>query len=351
MIISLLAVSALVPSALLVWYFHARDVYPEPPRVLWTTFSLGVFSVIPVLAIGYPLQAAASSLDNPLLRSLLSALFVAALPEEFVKLAILVGYNMRQKAFDEPMDGIVYGVVASLGFATLENMLFVFEGGLSVAASRAFTAVPLHAFVGAIMGFYVGRAFFATAGKSRIILKGYGIAVLLHTLYDFPLMAMAEVEKGSTAVLLVLVTLLVLLVCWWWTVRLVRRLHKVQRAAADNREGIHAAGIPPDGIPAAGIPPKHRRPLRQRVVPLIVAVAGGMMASFGGMVSLGLALAFLINAVQKEHRLDVVIGGVLVGLIPLVGGMVMFRSGVRGMNAEAAPLVAPAQSSDQPAAG
>ena len=84
-------------------------------------------------------------------------LFVAAIPEEFVKLAILVGYNMRHHAFDEPMDGIVYGVVASLGFATLENMLFVFEGGISVAVSRAFTAVPLHAFVGAIMGYYVGR--------------------------------------------------------------------------------------------------------------------------------------------------------------------------------------------------
>jgi RsiW-degrading membrane proteinase PrsW (M82 family) len=341
MIISLLAVSALVPSALLVWYFHARDVYPEPPRVLWTTFSLGVLSVIPVLVMGYPFYEAASSLDNPVLRSLLSALFVAAIPEEFVKLAILVGYNMRHKAFDEPMDGIVYGVVASLGFATLENMLFVFEGGLSVAASRAFTAVPLHAFVGAIMGFYVGKAFFATAHKSRIILKGYGIAVLLHTLYDFPLMAMAEVEKGSTAVLLVLLTLLVLLVCWRWTVRLVRRLHNVQRAAAGDTEGARVAGVPA----------KQRRPLLQRMVPLMIAIAGGMMASFGGMVSLGLILAFLIDAVQKEHRLDVVIGGVLVGLIPLVVGMGIFRSGVRGMNAEAVPLPAPARPSDQPAAG
>ena len=151
MLTSLLAVSAVVPSALLVWYFHARDAYPEPPRVLWTTFGLGVLTVFPILLIGYPLQHAVALVPNPIASSLLGALFVAAIPEELVKLLVLLGYNMRHRAFDEPMDGIVYGVVASLGFATLENILFVFGGGISVAVSRAFTAVPLHAFVGAII--------------------------------------------------------------------------------------------------------------------------------------------------------------------------------------------------------
>jgi hypothetical protein len=92
---------------------------------------LGVASVVPVLAVGFPLQEASAFIADPLFRSLLSALFVAAIPEEFAKLAILIGYNARHKSFDEPMDGIVYGVVASLGFATLENVLFVFEGGLA----------------------------------------------------------------------------------------------------------------------------------------------------------------------------------------------------------------------------
>ena len=89
MLTSLLAVSAVVPSALLVWYFHARDVYPEPPRVLWTTFGLGVLTVIPVLMIGYPLQHAVSLVHHPVAASLLGALFVAAIPEEFVKLSVL----------------------------------------------------------------------------------------------------------------------------------------------------------------------------------------------------------------------------------------------------------------------
>ncbi|MBP1656117.1 MAG: hypothetical protein H6Q31_718 [Bacteroidetes bacterium] len=331
MLISLLAVSAIVPSALLVWYFHARDVYPEPPRVLWTTFGIGVLSVLPVLAIGLPLQAATSSISDPLMASLLSALFVAAVLEELAKLSVLVGYNMRQKAFDEPMDGIVYGVVASLGFATLENVLFVFEGGLSVALSRAFSAVPLHAFVGAIMGYYVGQAYFNPGRRLRIILTGYGIAVLLHALYDFPLMAMAEVEDVRIALALALVTLLVLLVCWRWTIRIVRRLHREQLIASAEREGADAVMSVPRVAP----------PLHTRMGHLLVAFVGGTMASFGGMVTLGLSLAFIIGAVQREHSLDVLIGGTLIGLVPLAVGIAIFRMGIRGMNVEVpAPVAA-----------
>ena len=322
MLISLLAVSAVVPSALLVWYFHARDVYPEPPRVLWTTFGLGVFTVLPILFIGIPLQAAVQFVGNPVLGSFLSALFVAALPEELVKLVVLIGYNLRHKAFDEPMDGIVYGVVASLGFATLENVLFVFEGGLSVAISRAFSAVPLHAFVGAIMGYYVGQAYFSPQSRSRLILKGYGIAVLLHTLYDFPLMAMGEVEDGRVALMLAILTVMVLVVCWRWTVRLVRRLRRDQLSASYGEGGA----MPGPEAGAAALP------LRQRVLPLFVSVLGGLMASFGGMVTLGLLLAFMLGGVQDEHTVDVLVGGVLIGLLPFIGGMVVFLKGVRRMN-------------------
>ena len=62
--------------------------------------------------------------------------------------------KISTKEFDELMDGIVYGAVASLGFATLENIMYCIDGGLSVVAIRALTAVPAHASFGAIMGYY-----------------------------------------------------------------------------------------------------------------------------------------------------------------------------------------------------
>jgi RsiW-degrading membrane proteinase PrsW (M82 family) len=357
MLISLLAVSAVVPSALLVWYFHARDAYPEPPRVLWTTFGLGVLTVFPILIIGYPLQHAVDLVPDPFASSLLGALFVAAIPEELMKLLVLLGYNMRSRAFDEPMDGIVYGVVASLGFATLENVLFVFGGGLSVAVSRAFTAVPLHAFVGAIMGYYVGQAWRLPAQRTRYILLGYGFAVLLHMLYDFPLMAMAEVEEVGTVFVLGLCTLAVLFICWRWTLRLVRRLRKEQLAmriapvpaivsmssgmlvfGENNNDGISQSDLtPPDahGAPAGLVDePKESDAsrLRRRITGIIVSVVGGLVASFGGMVTLGLTLAFLIGLVRPEHVADVIIGGIVSGIAPLGIGAFVFRKGVRHMN-------------------
>ena len=201
---------------------------------------------------------------------------------------------MRNRAFDEPMDGIVYGVVASLGFATLENILFVFNGGMSVAVSRAFTAVPLHAFVGAIMGYYVGQAWRHPEERRRYILQGYGIAVLLHMLYDFPLMAMAEVEEVGTVLLLGLCTLGVLMVCWLWTVRLVRRLRREQLAlvvpSVIAEAGVTASDptgspVPPAEGESAGAhvpaaPPANRSQqvrIRQRIAGIAICIVGGLV--------------------------------------------------------------------------
>ena len=355
MLTSLLAVSAVVPSALLVWYFHARDAYPEPPRVLWTTFGLGVLTVIPILLIGYPLQKAVELVPNPMASSLLGALFVAAIPEELVKLLVLLGYNMRNRAFDEPMDGIVYGVVASLGFATLENILFVFGGGMSVAVSRAFTAVPLHAFVGAIVGYYVGQAWRVPAERTRYILRGYGFAVLLHMLYDFPLMAMAEVEDIRTVFILGVSTLIVLFVCWMWTLRLVRRLRRDQLAHPPapavvsvptgirvfggeddpgSGEASTVAPVEPASTMALSLEPPESDAarMRRRITGIVVCVVGGIAASFGGMVTLGLTLAFMLGVVRPEHVVDVAIGGLVSGLAPLAIGVVVFRRGVKHLN-------------------
>ena len=153
----LTAISAIVPSFLLLWYFHSRDVYPEPPRVIWTTFGLGLLTIIPTLALALPVAVLLENraAEAPYFLGFSKAFVAAAMPENFFKFMVLLLYCARHNEFDEPMDGIVYGVAASLGFATLENVLYVAKGGLSLAITRALTAVPGHAFLGAIMGYYV----------------------------------------------------------------------------------------------------------------------------------------------------------------------------------------------------
>ncbi|MHC4329963.1 MAG: PrsW family intramembrane metalloprotease [Planctomycetota bacterium] len=160
MTIVLTILSAVIPSLLLLRYFYKRDLNPEPRGVLIKTFLLGILIVVPVIIVAWPLWLLNSRLDHPMLAGLYTALLCAAVPEEFFKFLVITRYSARNPAFDEPMDGVVYGATASLGFATLENILYVVRGGWMVAAARALTAVPCHACLGAILGYYVGQGRF-----------------------------------------------------------------------------------------------------------------------------------------------------------------------------------------------
>jgi RsiW-degrading membrane proteinase PrsW (M82 family) len=123
MLLVLTIVLALVSSALLAWYFHSRDLRPEPARAIWATFGLGVVIIAPVLLVDWPIVGLLERLGlRPELGGTADAFLVAAIPEEFFKFVVLWFFASRRRWFDEPMDGIVYGVIASLGFATLENI-------------------------------------------------------------------------------------------------------------------------------------------------------------------------------------------------------------------------------------
>jgi RsiW-degrading membrane proteinase PrsW (M82 family) len=194
MIIFLSVLSAVFPSIVLLWYFYRQDRFPEPLGVMLLTFLLGVFSVIPILLIAIPLSylgAQVPAFQNSALGlAAFTAFGLAAIPEESFKYLVLTRYAARHSAFDEPMDGLVYGVCASLGFATLENFLYVgITGDYSTAILRSVTAVPCHACLGAIMGYYVGMGKFSDnpAAWRR---KAWLFPVVLHGLYNLPLMWM-----------------------------------------------------------------------------------------------------------------------------------------------------------------
>ena len=111
--------------------------------------------------------------DNVINNALLGGFFAGGLVEEVLKFLVLYFYILREKAFDEPMDGIVYGTVVSLGFATLENYDYVYRLSeyyelqpIDVAYVRSYTAIPLHALCGVIMGFYFGMYTFVSGGKN-----------------------------------------------------------------------------------------------------------------------------------------------------------------------------------------
>jgi RsiW-degrading membrane proteinase PrsW (M82 family) len=237
--------AAVVPSMLLLWFFYRLDANPEPRRVVVITFLLGLLIIVPVLALALPILffvVGPLGTEGMWVSALAQAFLTAAVPEEFCKFLVVYFYCSRHPEFDEPMDGIVYGVTASLGFATLENVLYVWQGGLAVAAARALTAVPCHAFLGVILGYYVGQARFRPSEATSLLLRGLGLAILLHGLYDFPLIAMhtggEEWVKNNGPIVLALLamSLVMLAVLGGFTFVLVRRARAEQ--ALQKKAGL-----------------------------------------------------------------------------------------------------------------
>lgn len=174
-------IAAIAPGIALLTFFYLKDRYePEPLKIVLRMFFIGAIICFPVMIIQYGLRTEIS--DQLFFSSYISA----GLLEEFFKWFIIYFFIYNHAEFDEPYDGIVYAVATSLGFATLENLLYLFTEGLSVAFIRALVPVSGHALFGVVMGYYLGRAKFISDRKQQTlnIIYSISIPVLIHGSYD-----------------------------------------------------------------------------------------------------------------------------------------------------------------------
>ncbi|MBU0757664.1 MAG: PrsW family intramembrane metalloprotease [Nanoarchaeota archaeon] len=178
---------AIAPALYLVYYFYQKDrKKPEPKGLIIKIFLLGILSTIPVIIIEMFLGSFENLFKDPLIGILFRSFMIAGLTEESFKFLVVKKFAYNKVEFDEIMDGIIYVIVASLGFACLENILYVYNGGFVVGFFRAFTAVPMHAVTSGLMGFYIGKAKFAKKKNEKYyFFMGLLLAVLVHGLYDF----------------------------------------------------------------------------------------------------------------------------------------------------------------------
>lgn len=180
----LLALS-LAPGIFIALYFYIKDKYEkEPLSAIVFSFFLGCLSVIPAILLESFFMSRFPSNGQDLLITAVNAFVIIAGAEEFSKY-LMLRYYAKNPNFNEPYDGIFYGVVISLGFAAVENIMYVYQSGFTVGVLRMFTAVPAHAMFGAIMGYYFGLAWQQPKNKNRLMLKGLLSAVMLHGAYDF----------------------------------------------------------------------------------------------------------------------------------------------------------------------
>ena len=191
---------AVLPAFLLMIYIRRKDkIEKEPKGLVASLFALGALTVISAALLEVLIDSFAKEIvdEGTLVYAFIEAFCEAALMEELGKFIVLKLRTWKNKEFNYTFDAVVYAVAVSLGFATLENILYVMGGSVYVAVMRGILSVPGHAIDAVFMGYYYGLAkrcdsLGDTAGKNKNLRKAIFSAVLIHGFYDFCLMAERE---------------------------------------------------------------------------------------------------------------------------------------------------------------
>jgi len=195
---------ALIPGIFWVWFYRREDKKnPEPRNLIIKVFLWGMAITVPTIAFEF-----AADFFVPFTTSekfyiiVLASLFIIAPIEEYFKYLVIKKKVYPNPAFDEPLDGVIYGVVAGLGFASLENILVIFSEGQNAIILRFATATLMHAVTSGIVGYYLGIAkFIKQKDKEKsLISQGLIIAILLHGLYNI----IVSIQTVFTLILTVL---------------------------------------------------------------------------------------------------------------------------------------------------
>lgn len=153
-------------------------------------------------------------------RARLYALTVIGLLEELVKFVPFWLVGMRLRAFDEPIDGIIYASFVALGFATAENFSYSSSMDGWPAIAPAVATPIVHCLFASVWGYTCSRARMSGKPLLRAAFVGLVIAAAAHGLYDF-----AAILGGDGVALL---PLFIVLVIWMWRMVLIKRLHVEQ---------------------------------------------------------------------------------------------------------------------------
>ena len=210
----------ILPSLLIVFFFVKSDQFPEPTNQIVKIFFYGILLCFPAFYLNTALAGvyASTEIGDVLISSFLSAAPV----EEVLKFTVLYSLVYKMKDFNEPIDGVVYGVTVSLGFATLENIYYVYAlsdyfdtSSQSLAILRSFSAIPAHGVFGAAMGYFFMKYSFIS--KQNNLALCMIVPILLHGSYNF------------FAHTYFIVSLLIVIISWVVVLRSFARLKKSQK--------------------------------------------------------------------------------------------------------------------------
>ena len=227
---------AVIPGLIIIIYIYGKDKVEKEPIGL--IMKLILFGMCCCFFAGAAESVMMSTLPQyqagTLEYAVTEAFLVAALCEEAVKLIALRLGSWRNSHFNYRFDGIVYGVSVAVGFAILENVMYVTQYGFGTALVRAFTAVPLHAFCGAVMGIHYSFARKAAIdGRSLARIGQMALAFIvpfvIHGTYDT--FAMMRSQQASFCLIVFVIFLYITVTA------MINRMSKEDRNGGFYRRG------------------------------------------------------------------------------------------------------------------
>ncbi len=221
-----------------IYHYHKDRHLPEPPVNLLLCFGFGVLAagLSKALYIGLGpvgLRFDASLLADTSTLGLLAYSLLAIGPiEELAKLVPFLIFVRRFRAFDEPLDGIIYASFIALGYATVENLYYLDFLTTLEAAARGFAGPIVHILFASIWGFSIGCAHIAGRSVWFAAARGFAIAAGLHGLYDF---AVLQISMNALPI-----AASIILAIWIWRLKLMRTLHEEAKRATEARAALRS---------------------------------------------------------------------------------------------------------------
>ena len=167
-----------VPAIVWLWLFWRKDRWErEPKRLVVRIFLFGAVMAGPIFLIGREIVVPPNVIGEFFVR--------VALVEEWFKILPVLYVALRRREFDEPMDGVIYGCAAGLGFAAAENTVYAIQAGSAHALLRAFTSTFMHIGLTGMVGYAIGLARFGRAYRTVVAVSAFCAAVTIHGGYNY----------------------------------------------------------------------------------------------------------------------------------------------------------------------
>jgi len=221
--IILAVIFGILPSLIWLTYYLTKDLHPEPKGMILQVFFWGALITLPVFFVQVGFNSLLEeSVTNSLLYNLINCFLIIALSEEIFKYLVVKLKVVNSPHLDEPVDVMIYMVVAALGFAAVENILYLFTPMGQMPIDQALTrtlvadiirfigATFLHTLCSAVIGYSFAISFCQAKIKHTPIVLGIIFATLLHGLYDFSIMTLdGDMKLAIPATIIITLAFLV----------------------------------------------------------------------------------------------------------------------------------------------